>query len=154
MLPTKIYKAKQFIYKEGETASELYIIKSGSVRIIKNLGKDQVTIGVLEKGSFFGEVALFLGEQHGATAVADTDLELAAINKETFNQHFAVLPEWFQTLFKSMAERLRDSIEQLGTSRKESSPDPTAEKEKHTDSDAVSGTEPHENTSAHDKEQS
>ena len=114
MLPTKVFKKKQFIYSEGETAREMYIIISGNVKIVKNVKKNPVDIGILEKGSFLGEVAMFRNDKHSATAIAETDLELAVINKESFNHQLEFLPNWFQTLIRNMAERLNDALEQLG----------------------------------------
>lgn len=114
MLPTKVFKKKQFIYTEGETAREMYIIISGNVKIVKSLKKNPVDIGILEKGSFLGEVAMFRNDKHSATAIAETDLELAVINKESFDQQLEFLPNWFQTLIRNMADRLYNSLEQLG----------------------------------------
>ena len=112
MLPTKKFKPRQFVYREGETANEMYIILNGKVKIVKNLGKDPVVVATLEKGSFFGEVALFREKQHGATAIAETDLELAIIKKELFYKQFEQLPSWCLTIVQSMANRLHSSIEQ------------------------------------------
>ena len=86
MLTTKTYKPRQFIYTKGETAKEMYIIKSGTVNIVKSIRKNPVIIATLEKQSFFGEVALFLETPHSSTAVAVSDVELAVINRETFTQ--------------------------------------------------------------------
>ena len=113
MLPTKVFKARQFIYQEGESAKEMYIIISGKVKIVKNLGKNPVVIATLEKGSFFGEVALFREKHHSATAIAETDLELAIVKKELFYKQFERLPNWCLTIVQSMANRLHAALEQL-----------------------------------------
>ena len=116
MLPTtKTFKARQFIYQEGESANEMYIIISGKVKIAKNIGKNPVVIATLEKGGFFGEVALFREKQHSATAIAETDLELAVIKKESFYQQFEQLPSWCLTIVQSMANRLHNALEQLSS---------------------------------------
>ena len=114
MLPTKVFKARQFIYQEGESADEMYIIINGKVKIVKNLGRNPVVIATLEKGSFFGEVALFREKQHSATAIAETDLELAIVKKELFYKQFEQLPHWCLTIVQSMANRLHSALEQLG----------------------------------------
>jgi len=119
MLPTKVFKKRQFIYSEGETAHEMYIITSGNVKIVKSLKKNPVDIATLEKGSFLGEVAMFRNDKHSATAIAETDLELAVINKETFDQQLELLPNWFQTLIRNMADRLYNALEQLSNQSKE-----------------------------------
>lgn len=116
MLPTtKAFKTRQFIYQEGESANEMYIIISGKVKIAKNIGKNPVVIATLEKGGFFGEVALFREKQHSATAIAETDLELAVIKKESFYQQFEQLPSWCLTIVQSMANRLHNALEQLSS---------------------------------------
>ncbi len=128
MLPTKVFKKRQFIYSEGETAREMYIITSGNVKIVKSLKKNPVEIGILEKGSFLGEVAMFRNDKHSATAIAEKDLELAVINKEIFDQQLELLPNWFQTLIRNMADRLYDALGQLSSQTKE--PPSTAESKK------------------------
>ena len=114
MLPIKIFKKRQFVYNEGEIAREMYIIIKGSVKIIRSIKKNPVEIATLGKGAFLGEVAMFRNENHSATAIAETDTELAVINKETFNEQLKSLPSWFQTLIKNMADRLHNATELLG----------------------------------------
>jgi CRP-like cAMP-binding protein len=123
MLPIKIFKKRQFVYNEGEIAREMYIIVDGSVKIIKNIKKNPVEIATLGKGSFLGEVAMFRNENHSATAIAETDTELAVINKDTFNEQLKILPNWFQTLIRNMADRLHSATEQLGGKVGESASD-------------------------------
>lgn len=113
MLPTKVFKQRQFIYNEEETANEMYIIKNGKVRIVRNIKNNPITVSTLDKGSFFGEVALLREQKHSATAVAETDVELIVINKESFNQQLGLLQKWFQTIIRSMAERLNSTLDQL-----------------------------------------
>ena len=107
---------------EGEAAQEMYIIKSETVKIVKSIKKNPVVIATLEKQSFFGEVALFLETPHSFTAVAESDVELAVINKETFTQQLHQLPPWFQTMIKSMADRLHHASELLGKHLPDTSP--------------------------------
>ena len=114
MLPIKIFKKRQFVYNEGEIAREMYIITNGSVKIIRSIKKNPVEIATLGKGAFLGEVAMFRNENHSATAIAETDTELAVINKETFNEQLKLLPSWFQTLIRNMADRLHSVTEHLG----------------------------------------
>lgn len=127
MLPTKVFRQRQFIYNEEETANEMYIIKSGQVRIVRNIKNKPVVVATLEKGSFFGEVALLREQKHSATAVAETDVELIVINKESFNQQLGLLQKWFQTIIRSMAERLHGSLDQL-SKLQPSTPASTTEK--------------------------
>ena len=53
MLSTKGYKRKQFVYSEGDRAEEMYIIRSGEIRIFKNLKGKNITIGTAQQEQFF-----------------------------------------------------------------------------------------------------
>ncbi len=53
------YKPKSFVFKEGETGEELYIIYSGRVEILRELNNGRyVKITELTEGDAFGEIAL------------------------------------------------------------------------------------------------
>ena len=143
MLPTKSFKRRQFVYTEGELANEMYIIKSGEVKIVSNIKKNPIEIATLGKGGFFGEVALLRDERHGATAVAESDIELLIINEEMLDKNLKQLPSWLETIIRSMADRLNDSVQKLSNatlavtvdkapddeSAEESEPDKEASKE-------------------------
>ena len=113
MLPTKKFKHRQFVYTEGELANEMYIIKNGEVKIVSSIKKNPVTIATLGKGGFFGEVALLREERHGATAIAESDLELLVINEEMLDKNLDQLPSWLETIIRSMADRLNDAVKKL-----------------------------------------
>ena len=59
-------KAGSVIFREGEAADQLFVIKSGEVRI--QIGNRTVT--ELSAGDIFGEMALIDNEPRSATAVA------------------------------------------------------------------------------------
>ena len=113
MLPTKLLKKRQFLFTEGEPAREMYIIKEGTVKVVKNFKKNPIEIATIGKGGFLGEVALLRNEKHGATAIADSDLELVVINKETFDQQLECLPNWIHSLIRSLADRLHNTDSKL-----------------------------------------
>jgi CRP/FNR family transcriptional regulator, cyclic AMP receptor protein len=77
---TKFVKAGGVIFSEGEEASELFVIKSGEVRI--QLGNRTLT--ELRPDSIFGEMALIDNEPRSATAIAITDVEIVPIGERQF----------------------------------------------------------------------
>ena len=116
MLLTKKFKKHQFLFSQGETAREMYLIIDGKVKIMKNVSGKLIDIAELGEKSFLGEVALFRDDKHGSNAVAETDVEVAVINKETFQKEFDALPSWFQTMIRTMAERLHNTSIELSYS--------------------------------------
>jgi CRP-like cAMP-binding protein len=79
-IETRRVRAGAVIFREGEQADELNVIKSGYVRIL--VGNRTMTD--LTVDSIFGEMALIDSEPRSATAVAITDVELVPISERQF----------------------------------------------------------------------
>lgn len=82
-------KAKKgdVIIREGEEGDELYIIKEGCVRILKNtLQNEPYTVVLLsaEQHVFFGEIGLLLNDKRSATVVAEVDSRFLVTNRKKF----------------------------------------------------------------------
>ena len=77
---TRLVKAGDLIFREGDEAHELFVIKSGQVRI--QLGNRTLT--ELRADDIFGEMALIDNEPRSATAVAITDVELVPVTEKQF----------------------------------------------------------------------
>lgn len=75
----QVYKGET-IFRQGASADHMYIVKDGKVDI--SLSRDEKTIhlAVLEKGAFFGEMALISASPRSATAVALEFCELYVID--------------------------------------------------------------------------
>ena len=71
---TKFIKAGGIIFREGDNAHELFVIKSSEVRI--QLGNR--TLAEFSANDIFGEMALIDNEPRSATAIAVTDVSLAS----------------------------------------------------------------------------
>ncbi|MBN1259025.1 cyclic nucleotide-binding domain-containing protein [Candidatus Peregrinibacteria bacterium] len=76
------YPAEHVIFKQGDPGDLMYIIKRGSVQVIRN---DEI-VAVLSDGKFFGEMALVSDEPRSATIKTVTDVEALTLSKEDFRQ--------------------------------------------------------------------
>ena len=56
------------LFHEGDEGEDMYIIQSGSVAIKKRVKDGETTLAVLEKGDFFGEMAILERLPRSATA--------------------------------------------------------------------------------------
>ena len=63
---------------------EMYVVKSGKVRIFRDSDGDETTLGVLEPGDYFGEMALFDSSPRMANAAAVGDTEVRVVTKAEF----------------------------------------------------------------------
>ena len=83
-LMQEIYLKGQFICKEGELGSCMYIIKDGEVECLKG---DKV-IRTLKKGENFGQKALLEGGIRSLDVKAKTDCKIYSISTEFFKNQF------------------------------------------------------------------
>jgi CRP/FNR family cyclic AMP-dependent transcriptional regulator len=102
-IETRRVRAGAVIFREGEQADELYVIKSGYVRILVG----NRTMADLTIDCIFGEMALIDSEPRSATAVAITDVELVPISKRQFLFLVSQTPNFALTVMRALAQRLR-----------------------------------------------
>jgi CRP-like cAMP-binding protein len=92
------------IMSEGETGAFMYVVLSGRVAItIKSKLVEWVG-----PGGIFGEMALVDQSKRAATAIAETDCDLLAINRADFLLMVKTNPVFAVSLLKAAADRLRD----------------------------------------------
>jgi CRP/FNR family transcriptional regulator, cyclic AMP receptor protein len=102
-IETQSLKAGSVIFREGDEANELFVIKSGQVRI--QIGNRTVT--ELGQDSIFGEMALIDSEPRSATAIAATDVELVPISEKQFLFLVSQTPHFALKVMRVLAQRLR-----------------------------------------------
>lgn len=96
------WKAGSQVFAKGSPADGLYILVSGSVRV---LGDGGVEVGVLRAGDFFGELSLLQGLAHGRDVVAIEDTELMVVAKECFDDVVAGNPDVARSIRETAAKR-------------------------------------------------
>jgi CRP-like cAMP-binding protein len=102
-----LYSPGELIVKQGDPASELFIIDKGEV-VIETLpeGSTRVReVAQLGSGKFFGEMALMTGEQRKATVRAKTECELLVIGHDAFHDTLAVAPGVIDKISDLLAQR-------------------------------------------------
>ena len=103
-------KAGSVIFREGDEANELFVIKSGQVRI--QIGNRTIT--ELGQDSIFGEMALIDSEPRSATAVAVTDVELVPVSEKQFLFLVSQTPYFALKVMRVLAQRLRATNKTFG----------------------------------------
>lgn len=102
-IPARLFKTGETIFHEGEEGNELFIIRSGGVRI----SVDGRTLDELRENDLFGEMALVDNSPRAATATALTDVELIPIGEKQFLFLVDETPYFALTVMRIMADRLR-----------------------------------------------
>lgn len=102
-VPVWYLKAGETIFKEGEPAKELYVIKSGQVDI--QFGNR--LLDTLEANDIFGEMALIDSAPRSATAIAKTEVVLVPISKKDFLTLVSRAPSFALEIMGMLTRRLR-----------------------------------------------
>jgi CRP-like cAMP-binding protein len=102
-IATRSVKAGEIIFKEGDDAHQLFVIKSGEVGIRSG----NRTLAELSTNHIFGEMALIDDAPRSATAVAKTDVELVAISEKQFLFLVSQTPFFALKVMRVLARRLR-----------------------------------------------
>lgn len=98
----------EIIFSEGEIGNEMYIIQSGTVELLKSIGKETRVLATLDKGDFFGEMSVLEDLPRTASARAKTDVELVRINGATFDSMLKGNTEIAVRMMRKLSRRLRD----------------------------------------------
>lgn len=101
------------IFREGEESSEMFVLRSGKVEILKDVGGHQVRLAVLERGSFFGEMSLLEGLPRSATARAIGKAMLLVLRPGSLLLQIRRDPTFAFELMQQMSRRIRDLNDKL-----------------------------------------
>jgi CRP-like cAMP-binding protein len=98
------YAAGKMIMQEGTAGALMYVVLEGRVAISIKGG----IVGRAGPGGVFGEMALVDQSVRAATATAETDCALLAINRAAFLQLVKTSPAFGASLLAGLAERAKD----------------------------------------------
>jgi NTE family protein len=99
------------VFQENKPGDSLYIILSGSIRIIKketNKKKEVIDkiVAYLSRGDVMGEMSLLTGTLHTKTALVDSSTELLVLHKQDFDNIIEKYPALAVHLSRLLSNRL------------------------------------------------
>lgn len=113
------YNAGEVIFKEGEKGNEMFYIMSGSVRLTlrsesAEADKKEQTLKIMQRGEYFGEMALLIGTPRTTSAQTEEDNTVVlAITPENFETILREEPKIATLFLKELAQRLKKTNEFL-----------------------------------------
>jgi CRP-like cAMP-binding protein len=105
-LGTEVHaKARQVLAREGDVGREFYVIVDGCASV-EHGGVD---IATLQRGDFFGEMALIDGKARSATVVATTPMTLFVFDPREFFSLLDDFPPVSRKILSTIAGRIRET---------------------------------------------
>lgn len=107
-------KKGETLFRKGDEGNSLYIVRSGSIRIVlPSESGEEVSPAILSEGDFFGEMALLDGMSRSADAVALEASEVFALNRRDFFSFLLNNEKAIQSIFSFLSMRLRKTDDLL-----------------------------------------
>ncbi len=106
---SRTYPPGAVICREGEEGTEMYIIQKGKVRVSKRFAGKTNVVSVLEKGDFFGEMAIVNRIQRTATVTAIDTVELLVFDREGLQNMIARNVRIAMTIIDKLCRRLQQA---------------------------------------------
>ena len=113
------FREGSVIFREGERGDKLYIVLDGRVRISKFIpGVGEEALTVLDRGDFFGEMALIDDKARSADGKAhEGDATVLSIDRATLNEILSMDPhaslQFLNLLCRMISRRLREINEKI-----------------------------------------
>jgi CRP/FNR family cyclic AMP-dependent transcriptional regulator len=108
----KQLKSGEILFKEGEPGDEMYLIRAGKIRIVKDFEGTSKTLTVIGEGEFFGEMAILDKSPRSATAIAETDAKLIIVDRDAFLSSVNRNP-FIKYIIETLTTRLRKTNNML-----------------------------------------
>jgi len=99
-------KDGEAILEEGTWAYYAYVLKSGRAKVFKNIDGKPVLLGTLNQGDIFGEVAFLGGAKRTASVIADGDVEVDMIPRDSFFDALNQLPRGLRSKLNALVSDL------------------------------------------------
>ncbi len=102
------------ILEEGSWPFYAYILKSGRAKVFKNIDGKPVLIRTLSEGDIFGEIAFLEDAKRTASVIADGNVEVEMIAKDTFMEALDQLPQGVRSRLSTLFSDLKAMTEVNG----------------------------------------
>ncbi len=104
------FSAKQVLFKDGDAADGLYLIRRGSVTVSKIINGKEVVLSYVSAGNYVGEMALLSDNPRSATVTATVLTEALVLNGESVKAVLAKNPQWREALDSQIRKRVQKNV--------------------------------------------
>jgi hypothetical protein len=110
----QLYLDKALLCREGDPGSTLFIIASGTVDVLKKVGKTDQLLASRSTGEFVGEMAILESMPRSASLQARGGVRALVIEGNAFNSILLERPQVAVAVLKNMSARVRELNERVG----------------------------------------
>jgi hypothetical protein len=112
-LEQEFFPAEAVIVTEGDPGDALYVIVTGTVRVMTTARGKQLQLAVLNEGAFFGEGSLITGRPRTATVIANEESELFKLDKAGFDDVVSRYPRVREVMERFHRQRAESTVQSI-----------------------------------------
>ncbi len=101
------YPAQRAVLMEDAWGNAVYFVESGWVKVRRLAGDNVVTLAILGKGDFFGEMAILDESPRSTDVIALSQVRLLSVSAQRFIQTLFKDPQLHHRMLQLMVRRLR-----------------------------------------------
>jgi len=105
--PTRSLKKGEILFREGEEASEAYLIRKGYVSIWRTEGSKCINLATKAEGEIIGEMALIDATTRSANVTAESDVVVEVIARTQLYAELENAPATITVILHQLLESLR-----------------------------------------------
>jgi CRP/FNR family transcriptional regulator, cyclic AMP receptor protein len=102
-------KTGEVLFRTGEKGAEMFVVRSGKVRIVVSSRGIEKTLAVLGPGEFVGEMSVLTDQPRSATAIVEEDAELLVVGVRVLEEMVVHNTEIALRLIRKLARRLESA---------------------------------------------
>ncbi len=110
---TILYQDSEYIFEEGDSSRDLFVIQEGRVEIWKKTETSEIKLATFNRGDFFGDMALLQGGVRFASAKASGVTKLLVIQPGGFLLKIRRDPTFAFEMLQALSYRIKISNERL-----------------------------------------
>ena len=113
-LTPRTLEAGEVLFREGDVGTEVFIVRSGRLRITRRDGDVEVELGFADPGEMVGEMAFVDRVPRAATLTAVERTDLAMLDLEGVRGALDAQPAWIRLMVRSLIGHLRETSARQG----------------------------------------
>lgn len=104
-----------YVFRQHDQGNEMFIVEDGEIDIILESSDGERLLTTLERGDFFGEMAILENLPRATSARARAATRLLRIDRPVFDQIIRTNPEFAVRMLRALSSRLREADEATKT---------------------------------------
>lgn len=109
----KIFADGEVIIRQGDAGEVMFEILDGQVEVLQEREGQEVRLAILDKGDFFGEMAIFEREKRSATVRAHGQVRVLTVDKKILLRRISEDPSLALRILERMSHRIRKMDNEL-----------------------------------------